>query len=537
MSIALGAAGGIALFLLAMVLLTDGLKVFAGTQLRSLLAGWTSTPLRGVFTGVMVTAAVQSSSAVTITTIGFVNAGLLSLQRALGVIFGANVGTTMTGWLVSLIGFGWKVDALAMPLLVAGVALRLLAANRRLRGLGEALTGFGLFFLALSFLTDAFSTLAETHRLGTFQPGGTTGGAATFLFAGLVATVLTQSSSAAIAIILSAASGGLISIESAAAAVIGANIGTTSTALVAVMGATPAAKRLALGHIAFNVVTGVIALLLLPVVLAVVARLGALLNIEHAAAPLLALFHTVFNVLGVLLMLPLSARLAAYLERWFRSDAEDLARPQHLDGTLVAAPALAVAALSAELARLAGAVRELIRATLSPAGLAPAALERQSTAIRALGGEISSYVSRVQTEAMRPNVAEELARALRTARYLGESARLAPIAVPARRSAGDTRTGPLIQPLLDAASAAAQIDSPTGPDRATRMAEFQRMYAGTKNRILGETAQQQLPIESADALLDAASALRRMIEQFDKAETLLAAGQPPPVRDEVQREG
>lgn len=318
------AAGGLALFLLGMSMMTDGLKTFAGAGLRQLLAQGTATPLRGVLSGVVVTALVQSSSAVTIATIGFVNAGMLTLRQALGVVFGTNVGTTMTGWLVSLVGFGWKIDNLALPLLTVGVVMRLAADQHRLRGFGDALAGFGLFFLALSLLQGAFADFAAAHGTALVSTGSGLAGLAAAVVAGILVTTLTQSSSAALAIILSAASSGLVDLPAAAAAVIGANIGTTSTAALAAIRATAAAKRLALGHIAFNLVTGAIALLLLPLVLAIVARLAAVLEIGSGAAPFLALFHTSFNVLGVLIMLPLARRLADRLERWFHTEDENL---------------------------------------------------------------------------------------------------------------------------------------------------------------------------------------------------------------------
>lgn len=133
------AAGGLALFLLAMLMMTEGLKAFGGSGLRRLLGRWTSTPVRGVAAGMLVTALVQSSSAVTVAAIGFVNAGMLTLRQALGVIFGTNVGTTMTGWLVSLVGVGFKIDFFALPLIALGVTLRLMAGGKRTQGLGDAL--------------------------------------------------------------------------------------------------------------------------------------------------------------------------------------------------------------------------------------------------------------------------------------------------------------------------------------------------------------------------------------------------------------
>ena len=250
----------------------------------------------------------QSSSAVTIATIGFVNAGILSLRQAMGVIFGTNVGTTMTAWLVSLVGFGFKIDALALPILVIGVTLRLLAASARWKGLGDALTGFGLFFLGLDLLKEAFEGLAVSFsaNLGASASPNWAG----MILVGFTATLLTQSSSAAIAIILTAFAGGMVGFEGAAAAVIGANIGTTSTAALATLKATSAAKRLALSHIGFNLITGVVALCLLPLMLAFVHQLGDILELESSPTALLALFHTLFNLLGVLIMLPVAAPLS-----------------------------------------------------------------------------------------------------------------------------------------------------------------------------------------------------------------------------------
>uniref|UniRef100_UPI0030DA8862 Na/Pi symporter n=1 Tax=uncultured Marinobacter sp. TaxID=187379 RepID=UPI0030DA8862 len=140
------ATGGLALFLLAMGMMTDGLKTFAGSGLKRLLSQWTHTPLRGLASGIMVTGLVQSSSAVTVATIGFVNAGMLTLAQAIAVVFGANVGTTITSWLVALVGSGFKISALALPILTVGVVLRIAGSGRRWAHLGEALAGFGLFF-------------------------------------------------------------------------------------------------------------------------------------------------------------------------------------------------------------------------------------------------------------------------------------------------------------------------------------------------------------------------------------------------------
>lgn len=524
-AIVLNALGGLALFLLAMLMMTEGLKVFAGKGLKQLLGRWTSTPVRGVFAGILVTGLVQSSSAVTVATIGFVNAGVLTLRQALGVIFGTNVGTTMTGWLVSLVGFGFKIEAFALPILTAGVVLRLTSSSARLRGLGEALAGFGLFFLGLAILKDAFGGLAEAY--GATVAAGGAGSWPAFVLIGFVATVLTQSSSAAIAIILTAAAGGVLGFEAAAAAVIGANLGTTSTAAVAVLKATPAAKRLALGHIAFNVITGIIALLLLPLLLWLVRALSDGLDIEGSPAAALALFHTVFNVLGVLLMLPLAGVLARILERCFRNAEEDLARPQHLDSTLADTPTLAIGALRQELLRLHGIVTAISRRALS--GPAPA-LERQTAAVRSLGEAIAEFVTSVRSSVMAPNEADQLADALAGSRYLQESARVAPAAQTLRLLAGqleDSSARIHVEKLLAEAQACLDLDSAPqdGPSQLLRTQALEALlqsYRDCKEDVLGEAVAGRLSVEQADALLDALNGTRRLVKQYLKGGRMLA---------------
>src|SRR3990167_8062507 len=195
---------------------------------------------------------VQSSSAVTVAVIGFTNAGLLGLAPALWVLFGANVGTTMTGWIVALVGLKFKIELLALPLVGAGVLLRLLGEGARRGAIGTALAGFGLLFLGIGLLQESFTGLAAEVSLP--QGDGPLAVLAQVII-GTLMTVLMQSSSASMAIALTAAQGGLLDAQGAAAVVIGANIGTTVTALLAAIGATPNARRAAAAHVTFNVVT------------------------------------------------------------------------------------------------------------------------------------------------------------------------------------------------------------------------------------------------------------------------------------------
>lgn len=527
-SIVTNALGGLALFLLAMLLMTEGLNVFAGSGLKQLLGRWTSTPLRGVFAGIMVTGVVQSSSAVTVATIGFVNAGVLTLRQALGVIFGTNVGTTMTGWLVSLVGFGFKIEAFALPILTLGVMLRLGCSGKRCQGLGMALAGFGLFFLGLAFLKDATGGLAAAYGAGVTQ-GNISGNLGTFLLVGFVATVLTQSSSAAIAIVLTAAAAGVLTIESAAAAVIGANLGTTSTALIAVLKATPNAKRLAFGHIVFNVLTGIVALTLLPVLLWLVALLGDALDMEGSPAAILALFHSVFNILGVAIMLPLAGRLEALLGRMFRSTEEDMGRPRHLDLTLPATPALAVAALNQELLRLRAMVAEMMRDALSGA-LPTEEVEKRSEAVHSLAEAVISFVGMVRTEAMSKNVADELAHALFTVRYLQEAARLSPRMLRLRRqewrlpkASPRASLEEIMTAALDCVSLASQVQETAEDDaeRTLALKKFQELYKRTKQILLDAAVNGEISVQVTDGILDLFSATRRAVEQLVKGDRML----------------
>ncbi|GMV44906.1 MAG: hypothetical protein AMXMBFR66_03040 [Pseudomonadota bacterium] len=525
------AAGGLALFLLAMLMMTEGLKAFGGSGLKRLLGRWTSTPLRGVAAGMLVTALVQSSSAVTVAAIGFVNAGLLTLRQALGVIFGTNVGTTMTGWLVSLVGVGFKIDAFALPLIAVGVALRLLAAGKRAQGLGDAVAGFGLFFLGLDLLKDAFAGLAAAYGAGALE--GATDGAneggwsahwAAALAVGFVVTVLTQSSSAAIALILTAAAGGLVGLPAAAAAVIGANVGTTATAVLATLKATAAARRLALGHIGFNLITGMVALALLPLLLRLVDALAGAFGLLGNIAAVLALFHTVFNVLGVLLLLPFAGRLAAGLERLFRSTEDELARPQHLDATLATTPELALAAVRAELPRLQSAAGAMAISALEDAH--PIAAE--ADALRRLAAAIIEFIAGLRAERMPRDLADAFTRCLRATRYLDEMGRLAPSVQ--RLTAAWAAPAPLdaLVPVQGAAHAALSARAEHG---AAALAEFERAYQRAKSALLAATVARTIEVDAADALLDDLSCLRRLVQQWAKAVAALAAGDGPPPAD------
>ena len=409
--------GGLGLFLLAVNMITDGLRLTAGKALRNILARGTSSPKRGIASGIFITSIVQSSSAVTVATIGFVNAGLLTIYQALGVVYGANIGTTMTGWLVALVGFKVSVESFALPMIGIGMLMRLTGGDNRRAPLGMVLAGFGLFFIGIDTLKDAFEGVAAVIDLHKFTLDGIAG-ALLYAAVGFLMTVLTQSSSAAIAITLTAATGGVLGLYAAAAMVIGANVGTTSTAGIAVIGATPNAKRVAAAHVIFNLLTGFVALLMLPVLFLLVKNTGKLLGLEDVPAVTLALFHTSFNILGVLLMLPFSKCLANYLERRFVTLEEVESTPKYLDKTVAVSPALALNALALELSRIVSISRRMALAVLSAEPGYGSRIGSDYMVAKKLSEAVTEFIAHLEKSNLTNEDAEQLAKILNAKQHL-----------------------------------------------------------------------------------------------------------------------
>ncbi len=488
-----------------MALMTEGLKLAAGQSLARLLARATQTRLRGLMTGVAVTALVQSSSAVTVAIIGFVHAGLMSLVAALWVLFGSNVGTTMTAWIVALVGLKFKIEALALPLIALGALLRLTGPGTRRGHFGTALAGFGLLFLGLGLLQSAFVAAAKAIEL----PRGT--GVVMLLLQlaiGTSMTVLMQSSSASMAVALTAAHSGLISLESAAAVVIGANIGTTVTAVLAGIGATANAKRVALAHVLFNVLTGVAALLLLPWLLGLLLWLARRLSDEPGAAAVLALFHTSFNLLGVLLMWPLADRLSHWLQQRFVTAEGDL-RPQYLDRTVLGVPTLALDALAAEMRRLSGFVQALL-AQLP--GQAPKLQQLQT--LSALGESIDRFAESIHRGQMTPTEAARLSELLRAERHLESCLEL-------------LDDWPAEDSIASAGEAAQAIESEFWNSLHTldllpaSYDDLQKAYRKAKSAHLDAAARGEESLRVMDEALRCLSLARRAGKEWHKAQRLL----------------
>ncbi len=338
------AIGGLGLFLLGMAIMTDGLRAMADDRLRNFLARSTHSPLSGAITGAVSTAVVQSSSATTVAAIGFVGAGLLTFPQALGILFGANIGTTITGWLVALVGFKLKLGEVLLPLILVGVMLRLFG-RKHWQGLGNAVAGFGLIFVGIATLQEGMSTFSDVITPASFPPD-TLPGRLLLVLIGIMITVVTQSSSAGVAMALTAVSVGSTSLAQAAAMVIGMDIGTTVTALVASVGGTVQARRTGWSHVIYNVMTGTGAFLLLtPYLKTLEYVVPELVRTDPEIA--LVGFHTFFNTVGVLAVLPFTEQFAALVRRLIPEQGNPLTA--RLENRLLETPDLALSAVEATL--------------------------------------------------------------------------------------------------------------------------------------------------------------------------------------------
>ncbi|WP_372603337.1 Na/Pi cotransporter family protein [Actibacterium sp.] len=300
--------GGVGLFLFGMQVLTDAIRQMANTHIRQILARFTTSPLTGALTGAATTAVIQSSSATMVTVIGFVGAGLMTFPQAIGVIYGANIGTTMTGWIVTLVGLKLKLGLAALPILFGASLLRILSSGRAAR-IGLALAGFALVFIGLDMMQDGAAIFRDILTPDSF-PGDTFLGRLRLLLVGLIFTVVVQSSSAGIAMALVLMATGSIGLSQGAAMVIGMNVGTTVTGLMASIGGSRDMRCTAAAHVAYNVITGILAFALLGLC---IPPLAAVMGAGNPAA--LVTFHTLFNVLGVAIMLPFTRPFARLIER------------------------------------------------------------------------------------------------------------------------------------------------------------------------------------------------------------------------------
>ncbi|MEQ8301993.1 MAG: Na/Pi symporter [Cyclobacteriaceae bacterium] len=358
-------AAGISVLLFGMIALENGFKAFAEGPLKNLLKRVTNKFYKSMGLGIAATAVLQSSSLISVITISFISAGLLDLTGGIGVIFGANIGTTATAWMVAVFGLKIQISEFAMPMLVIGIIL-VFQNKQSYKGLGNILAGLGFFFLGIHFMKEGFDAFEGSIALDQYALSGFVG-LVVYVFLGLVATVILQSSSASMAIILTALAASHITYFNALALAIGANVGTTITAIIGAAASNTAGRRVAGAHLVFNVVTGFLALVFLVPLSWLVDIVSSTVNIASNDYTLkLAAFHTLFNTLGVLVMYPFVSPLERMLVKRIKDKVDkDIAKPKFISDAALMYPQAAIGALIKETQHLFDNTFELISHSLS----------------------------------------------------------------------------------------------------------------------------------------------------------------------------
>ncbi|MCK0142774.1 Na/Pi symporter [Aliiroseovarius sp. F20344] len=352
-------AAGVAIFLFGMLMLEDGFKLFSGGILEKLLEKATGSVPKSLGFGILSTTIMQSSSLVSVITISFLSAGLISLIAGVGIIFGANIGTTTGAWLVAGFGLKVKISAYALPMLAIAIVL-VFQKNKYLRGAGFVLAGLGFLFLGIHHMKEGFEAFKDQFDLTRFALTGLFG-LLVYTLVGTAATVVMQSSHATMTLIITALAASQISYENALALAIGANIGTTITAIIGSLTANFQGKRLALAHLIFNMVTAGVALVFIGPIRMSVDFISSGVGIADTDYTLkLAVFHTIFNTLGVLIMLPLLNKMIVFLERTIAQPEEDLSKPKYLSAAVDEFPQTIEHAMRSEVKHLYDNAVELI---------------------------------------------------------------------------------------------------------------------------------------------------------------------------------
>ena len=335
--------GGISLFLYGMQLMGDGLQAAAGSKLQRILGALTKRTIYGVALGAGVTSILQSSSATTVMTVGLVNAGLMNLQQAFGIVMGANIGTTITAQLIA-----FKLTDYITLLLAIGFLIRTVAKKRQMKDIGQVLMGFGILMLGMAMMSNSVAPLrhntAVVEFIGRFSTHPILG-----LLVGLCMTVVIQSSSATVGILMAMAGQGLIPLEGAVPVLLGDNIGTCITAVLATLQANINAKRVALSHVLFNLIGSIIAIALLSQFLALVLKISPAGNISRQIANA----HTVFNVVNTILFLPFAGQFTKLIEKIMPNKNGEISyQPKFLNESMLDTPAIALSLARKEVSRM-----------------------------------------------------------------------------------------------------------------------------------------------------------------------------------------
>jgi len=427
-SMAINVFGGLAFFIMGMTLMSDALQKVAGERMRLFLSKVTGHPVLGLLTGVAVTGVIQSSSATTVMVVSFVNAGLLDLMQAIGVILGANIGTTITAWIVSLIGFKMNIAALALPALSIGFFGSLMSRDKK-KALLDILLGFGLLFFGLNFMKEALSTPENLEMVKGWMGWINADGPLSRLWVvvvGSLVTMIIQSSSATMAITLILAFQGVIHHETAFALILGENIGTTITANIAALGASVTARRAARSHFLFNVFGVMWVFALWPFWVQFIDLLAPGPLTSRTDLPVhMSVFHTLFNVFNALLFLPFVKQLAR-ASTWMVPDKPASAGREEpifefINFRQVQVPELAILAarkdlqvMGGEIQRMLGQIDELIRNPDAPRGQVVTEISRIEERVDRMADGMVEYLVRLSQGTLSYEEAHEVAALLHT---------------------------------------------------------------------------------------------------------------------------
>lgn len=399
-SVLLHVAGGVGLFLYGIKLMSEALQFIAGDRMRHLIGTLTKTPFRGVLVGALVTVLIQSSSGTTVMTVSFVNAGLMTLKQAIGIIMGANIGTTVTAQIIA-----FKIKDFALPFIALGVALALFGRSKRQRYVGNGIVGFGLLFMGMQTMENATRFMASQGDFLLFLSSNPIYG----VLAGTILTMIVQSSAATIGLTIAMASQGLLGIDAAIPIILGDNIGTTITAVLAALGTNRYAKQAATAHVLFNLFGVVIFLSFLPFYKLIVLHTASEVGRQLANA------HTIFNIVNTIIFIPFVSFFARLIQAILPiSEVTVLPKVLYLDQKLLdASPAAAVEAVKDELMHMGDIVRNMLHITRQAyteqdTSSLMSAFEAQEKSVNEINKAISSYAS----EIWQRGLSEEVSRVL-----------------------------------------------------------------------------------------------------------------------------
>ena len=342
---------GIAIFIIGMFFMQDGFKQLSGGILEKLLEKFTSNTLYAILTGFLSTSVVQSSTIITLIVVSFLSAELLTLVQAVGIVFGSNIGSTTTAWIVSSLGVDVKISTYAFPMLVFGVVLRFFKSNG-VKGSGNVLLGLGFIFLGISYMKDGFDIMKNSIDLASYAMEGYLG-IIVYILIGILITVVIQSSAATLAIVITALNADSITYVNAIALAIGANVGTTLTTILASFASNENGKRVALIHLLFNLISATFITIFIFQFIDLTDFIAPFLGVSDTNYGMkLALFHTIFSVTGVILLTPAISLLVKLSEKLIQKKVSSASKPKYLNQSVLSNPDASLAALRKEIINL-----------------------------------------------------------------------------------------------------------------------------------------------------------------------------------------